>query len=345
MLQIFANLPSGINEAISNLLSQQETTEWLTRAEALHSRYMNCDKGVSGRYINDFSDVLAYLGLRIPATYAQIHSALSQIQEIMPLWQPKSLLDIGSGPGAGIWATKSIWPGLETAIAIDQEKYFLSVGKEIIQKVLLPMQILWQQQDITAGIENMGEEYDLIIISNVLNELDVSQRRHLLGQAYNLCKGVVVIIEPGTSAGIKIVQETAKDFSGKVNLLAPYINNIFVQSQDQWLHFSQRFIRPEFQRRIRQHMRTNSLMASDWEETKYAYTAIGKIPAKEKVWGRSIGLIKKQKGFLEVPILTRDGIKQVKVLKRHKKEYSFAKNLQWGQVIKDSKYIINETLY
>lgn len=340
MLQIFANLPSGINKAISNLLSKQETTEWLTRAAILHSHYMNRDKGVSGSYINDFSDVLAYLGLRTPATYAQIYSVLSQVQEIMPVWQPKSLLDIGSGPGTGIWATKSIWPGLETATAIDREKYFLPTGKEIIQKASFPVKVLWQQQDITTRIDNRGMGYDVILIANVLNELDRSQRRQLLGQAYNLCKGVMVIIEPGTSAGTKIVQETAKDFS-KFTLLAPYINNTFVESQEQWIHFSQRFIRPEFQRRIRQHMRTSSLTASDWEETKYAYVVIGKIPAKEKVWGRSIGLIKKQKGFLEVPILTQDGIKQVKVLKRHKKEYSFAKNLQWGQAIKDSRDIIS----
>lgn len=97
MIQTFANLPSGINEAISNLLSKQETTEWLTRVEILHNHYINCDKGVNDTYINDSLDVLAYLGLRTPATYAQIYSAMSQVQEVMPVWQPKSLLDIEIG--------------------------------------------------------------------------------------------------------------------------------------------------------------------------------------------------------------------------------------------------------
>ncbi|RJP47490.1 MAG: methyltransferase domain-containing protein [Armatimonadetes bacterium] len=339
MLQTFANLPLKINEAISNLLSRQETTEWISRAEKLHSSYMTREKDGEGNYINDFQDVLAYLGLRIPSTYAQIFGVLSQVQEIIPSWEPKSLLDIGSGPGTGIWATKEIWPSIETATCIDKEKYFLSVGEELTNKALEKVKTTWKQEDITQLKVNSAQ-FDLVIIANVLNELSDSQQKILLGQAYNHSSGIIVIIEPGTSYGVNIIRKTAQTLIDKGNLLAPYINNSFVDDSQEWIHFPQRFIRPDFLRRIRQQMRTSSLMASDWEETKYAYVAVGKIPPEEEVWGRVIGPIKKQKGFLEVSTLTKDEIEVVRVLKRHKKEYSFAKNLQWGQIIRDSSNVI-----
>ncbi len=303
---------------------------------------MDRDKGINDSYINDFSDILAYLGLRTPATYAQIYSALSQVQEIIPSWEPKSLLDIGTGPGTGIWATKAIWPNLETVACIDQEKFFLSTAKEIIQESSIAVSVSFGQENITQ-IKNNGTMYNLVLVANVLNELSIPQQKDLLKQAYSYCNGIMVIIEPGTPFGIKIVQDAVKSFPAKATLLAPYINNTFVESNERWVHFSQRFIRPDFQRRIRQYMRESPLMASDWEETKYTYAAIGKVSIEEKIWGRVVGSIKKQKGFIGVDVITQDGVTQIKVLKRHKKEYAFAKNLQWGQIIKDKEDIINKT--
>ena len=150
----------------------------------------------------------------------------------------------------------------------------------------------------------------------------------------------MIIIEPGTPFGFSIVQTAAKAFSHKSILVAPYIGNTFVQSDAYWIHFPQRFIRPEFQRNIRQKMRSTSLMASDWEEAKYTYVAMGNISTEEKIWGRCIGPVTKQKGFLEVPILTQTEVMHLRVLKRHKKAYTFAKNLRWGEFIKNREDIL-----
>jgi ribosomal protein RSM22 (predicted rRNA methylase) len=187
--------------------------------------------------------------------------------------------------------------------------------------------------------KSISSTYDLIIIGNVLNELTDLQREQLLSEAYAHCNGIMIIIEPGTPFGFQIVQTTAKAFSSKSILISPYIANTFVQSDDYWIHFPQKFIRPEFQRNLRQQLRSSPLMASNWEEAKYTYVAIGKIPTNEQLWGRCIGPVTKQKGFLQVPILTKNGILDVKVMKRHKREYAYAKNLGWGQIIKMSSYL------
>ena len=276
---------------------------------------------------------MAYLGLRVPATYAQALGALRAVAEIIPFWRPTSLLDIGSGPGTATWAARSLWPELDEITCVDEDRNFISLGKQIIKDSEPLRQVTWKNRDLRLGISEDGNSYDLIIIANVLNELTPTAQEKLIGQAFNLCKGLLIIIEPGTPRGSQIVSSFAQKLHKVGILLAPYIANTFVEDKDYYLHFPQRFIRPDFQRRIRQQMRESSEMASDWEESKYAYVAISKFPAEENYWGRTVGEPDIQKGFLEVPVLTAESITKIKVMKRDKEAYAFAKHLKWGTPI------------
>lgn len=341
MLQMFANLPDGISTAIAEILSQAENKQWIKSAKELHERYMTRENETHESFIQNPSDVLAYLGMRSPATYAQIYGAGLQVQELYPSWNPTSLLDIGGGPGTAIWAAKTLWPTLKKATSIDHERYFQFIGKEIAAKSSLDIEVTWQYKDLRNNLDkNDARNYDVVIIANVLNELSPSEREHLVTQAYNRCQGIFLIIEPGTPLGFDVIQTTAEVFAHKDELIAPYIPNSFVQSHEYWIHFTQRFIRPEFQRRIRQQMRNSPLMASDWEEAKYSYVAFSKIPTKQNIWGRIVSPIAKQKGFVEIPVLTEKEVIKVKVMKRHKKEYAFAKNLVWGDIIRNRSDIL-----
>lgn len=339
MVQTFVNLPNNISESISHMLSLPQNAGWLIHAENLHTRYMTREKNES--FVEDYDDVLAYLALRCAATYAQISSCLLQVQELFPSWQPKSLLDIGCGPGTALWAAKTLWSRLEASTEIDADNNFLAVGRDIEQKANHGVDVEWQQRDIKGGLENNRKTYDLVIIANLLNELSASEVQHLLDEAYAACRGIMIVIEPGTPYGFEVVQKTAQNMSTKAKLIAPYISGSFVESKEYWIHFSQRFIRPPFLRRLRQHMRDSELMASDFEEAKYSFVAFGSVPSTQAIWGRCIGPIKKQKGFLEVPILTQDQILQAKVLKRHKPQYNFAKELRPGETIKTSTDLIS----
>ncbi len=340
MLQTFINLPTEISNAISQILTQQETSEWVTRASVLHERYTMRQKNGES-YLSDFTDALAYLSLRSPATYAQIYSSLSQVKEVIPSWEPRTLLDIGSGPGVGVWAATSVWRSIQSTTCVDANKNMLSLGKQITSLARLPVENSWKQQDARQNRESAAS-YDVVVIANVLNELSIADGEKLLGYAFNACKGIMVLIEPGTPFGSSIIQSAAQKFSRSHTLLAPYVENSFVFSKKYWIHFPQRFIRPEFQRRIRQRMRDSVLMASDWEEAKYSYVAISKVPSEVKAWGRCIGPIQLQKGFRTVPILTKDDIVDVKVLKRYKQHYTFVKNLKWGEMILNKEDIKEE---
>jgi len=285
-------------------------------------------------HIQKPSDCVAYLGLRFPATFAQIVSALSQVQERIPSWKPKSVLELGCGPGTGIWAAKSVWSSIISATGIDQEQLFLTLAEEIHYDSKMHLDTKWIKSSILKWITTEDTmTYDLIIIANVFNELTDEEKDRLIEKISARSSGVIVLVESGTTVGNGIIQKVAQTISTTQHLIAPYVNNIFVANDEYWIHFSQRLQRPEFQRRIRQSMRDSVLMASDWEDAKYAFVAWGNIPEQKKIWGVCIGKIEKLKGFLVVPVLTAEGIVKARVLKRNKVVYNFAKNIRWGEVL------------
>ncbi len=338
MLQTFATLPENIEKAISEVLSENTESEWVSRAKRLHERYMENTEG-GKTFIHDLTDALAYLALRVPATYAQAFGALNATKELVENWKPTTVLDIGSGPGTAIWAAKEVWPSLEKAVCIDSDNNFLRIGETIALKAQLPLSISWSKGKVENGFGERSERYDVVVLGNLLNELPAIERENILEKAYDVCKGVVIVIEPGTPSGSSITSSAFKRFSSAGNLIAPYIGNSFVTDNSYYLHFSQRFNRPQFQKRVRQYMRNDLLSSSDVEDAKYSYTAFGKLSPKIQPWGRVVGNSKIQKGFLEIPVLTHDAISWIKVMKRNKQQYRFAKELKWGDLIQEKELI------
>lgn len=338
MEKTFINLPTSIHNILSDLLLNEHKTTWNLKAKNLHERYMTHTEKKA--YLTSSDDSLAYLALRVPATYAQISSALLQIKEILPNFTPKTLLDLGCGPGVGMWAVKELFPSVEQANCLDENQDILSLG-EIIQKKAYPsFSVSWKRTSLSSN-KNTLPSADLVIIASVLNELTLPEINHLISELQKMTNSVIVILEPGNSRGCKIIEDITRKMHKERQILAPYVHSSFVESSNYWIHFSQRFKRPEFLRQLRQDMRESTQMASDWEETKYAYVAFGETVKREPAWGRCIGNIKKYKGYIEVPLLTENSIQIIKILKRHKIEYDFAKKLTWGELIRHKGNLIH----
>ena len=331
----FANLPNKMSSAIDVLLTGQGSDAWVIRAQQLHEKYQSSDRKNPKGYIHDMDDVLGYLGLRVPATFAQLYSSLLQVQEMMPSWQPKQILDLGCGPGTGAWAARSVWDSVERAVCLDENRSFLQVGSALSRQTDFALDCTWIQKDIRFGLDEDIEPADLVIIGNVLNELHPEMREKVLGKAFNCTKGLLVIVESGTPKGSLIVQECARKLQQAGVLVAPYVNNSLVIDESFWLHFSQRFIRPDFQRRVRQRMRGESEMASDWEDAKFSLSVVSKIPAEIQPWGRCVGHVQQHNGYVSLPVLTAEKIEHLTVLKRTKEKYNYAKNVKWGELIMD----------
>lgn len=338
-MQTIITLPQPIQRAITTLLADAGSNAWMKRAQLLHQRYRQQEENKQQLHVVDALDALAYLGLRAAATYSQIWGTVDAVCDIVPNWQPTTLLDLGCGAGSGLWALTDLLPSLTHATAIDQSAPFLSLGQQILTAAQEPLTVAWQQANILQSVQQGTATYDVVLLANVLNELNEQQRTALVEAAFRRCNAMLIVVEPGTPVGSAIVQSVAQQLATAGTLLAPYLGNQFVR--EEWLHFPQRFTRPAFARRLRQEMRDSSLMASDWEDAKYSYVAIGKLPPEVTPWARVIGPTQLMQSLIEVPLLTAAGRLQVKVFKGRKQAYGYAKKLRWGELVQQRQDLLD----
>jgi ribosomal protein RSM22 (predicted rRNA methylase) len=203
------SLPTTIEDKISGILAKANPDAWTRRAVELSEQYRGQREKRGVPFIFNYLDVLAYLALRIPSTYSHIFGALKSIQELYPSWSPTNVLDIGTGPGVGVWAAKEVFPEVVEAVLYERDQNFVDIGQKI-SETLEGIQCDWQQVDISKSLPVLDQQFDLVILSSVINELNEKTRSHILDFASKVCRGVIVIVEPGTPIGFEAIQFSYK---------------------------------------------------------------------------------------------------------------------------------------
>src|SRR5690606_15572633 len=85
----------------------------------------------SAAIVASAADAVAYAITRLPATYAAIEAALIQAADRIPDFSPRSLLDLGCGPGTASWAATETWPDIATATLLDRNPHFLATARSL----------------------------------------------------------------------------------------------------------------------------------------------------------------------------------------------------------------------
>lgn len=319
-------LPETLSAAIRAELAMVPSARWLAAAQALSERYRAARSDPAPIASGD-EQVLGYAALIMPATYAQLHGAMAATAARIPGWQPQTMLDLGSGPGTALWAACAHWPSLTQLTAREREPAFIALGKKLAARGEHTLQhTIWQQRDLrTAQVEG---QYDLVVLGHVLNELDDENQVALVQAAWAATTGVLLIVEPGTSAAFPIVRRARDQLRGlEAQTIAPCAHNQPCPLVDDWCHFPQRLKRPDFQRRARG-------APSEWEDAKFSYAAMARFPPASPIWGRVIREVVWNKAYAEAQVSTVEGIVDARALKRHKDDFRRVKNLAWGEAIK-----------
>ena len=76
--------------------------------------------------------MVAYLASRASATFAAAAAVFRQVAVQRPEWRPRSLLDVGAGPGVATWAARERWPTLDELVLVEIEPEMLAAGRELM---------------------------------------------------------------------------------------------------------------------------------------------------------------------------------------------------------------------
>jgi hypothetical protein len=314
-------LPLPLRQAVDSALAGVPMSDLTTSAKALSQRYR--DEVRDGRlHLSDARYALAYIATRMPATYAAIHASLTALNEQQPGFAPRSLRDIGAGPGTVMWAAAGVWPTLEAATLVETSPAIRALGERLAATSRLP-RIAWRDGDLRSDLT--GEQHDLVTLAYVLDELAAKDRDTLVDRLWSQTRHALLIVEPGTTAGWqRILAARAQLIANGAHILAPCPHALACPiAQPDWCHFSARVARSRIHRLAKE-------AEVPWEDEKFIYLAASRTPVTAHP-SRVLSPPESATGRVTLKLCNADGSATRRLLTRREGEvFKQARRVDWG---------------
>ncbi|XP_071443908.1 ribosome assembly protein METTL17, mitochondrial [Hetaerina americana] len=200
----------GIDE---NLLGEEERSHLMevraAKLKSLIGQRIYCWKSID--YDEYKSKV--YLLARSASNYAVLMKVFNELKIKDPTFSPKTLLDFGSGVGTVIWAVRNSWDKVIEYFCVDKSSHMNDLADLILRdgniNNELPSPGYFFRQFLPSA---QTLKYDLVVSAFSLVDLPTSQNRlQTIMNLWNKTSGYLVLIEDGTLAGYKVLNE-ARDF-------------------------------------------------------------------------------------------------------------------------------------
>ena len=312
-------LQAGIDELVERV--DRRTLE--RTAAALSERYRAGGTSAS-RIARSPTEVAAYLAARAPATYAAVEDVCKRIRLARPEWRPRSLLDLGSGPGVAAWAAAGAWPSLEEITLVEAEPAMVAAGRALAARGGASIgNARWLERD--AG--EADSEAELVIASYVLGELGAGRLDDVVERAWTCATDTLVLVEPGTTAGygrILRARSTVVDAGGAVLAPCPHDLPCPLPAGD-WCHFSVRLPRTRTHRAVKAAER-------GFEDEKLSYVVLCRSPQR-RATARVLRRPELHGGHVALDLCTPSGVERRTVSRKDGALYKQARKLGWGDTL------------
>jgi ribosomal protein RSM22 (predicted rRNA methylase) len=317
-------LPAELKSAIDNILDGTPLGELRRAADALSARYRAEIR--DGRlHVADEMAAGAYLATRLPATYAAIRAAFVQASDLLPDFTPRSMLDIGAGPGTAVFAAADCWPTLETAELVEKSPAMRRIGGDLA--ALAGPHLEWIESDAEASFPPVAAA-DLVTAAYLLDEIAPEAIGPLTTRLWELTGGLLVIVEPGTPAGwrrILTVRKTLIAAGASITAPCPHQLDCPLIAPD-WCHFARRVARSRLHRQAKD-------ADVPWEDEKYIFLAASRT-APRKTAARVLAPPRQSSGLVRLKLCKADGSASERLVSRREgKPFKTARRLDWGDAL------------
>lgn len=308
-------LPEILLQSIDRLTAKLPFSKLEKGAKQLSESYRQQSDGKKSKtYMSDYDQKVAYLALRMPATFASITECMQKIRGSV-----QTVLDAGSGPGTAFWAAWSLFPQLKSATLLEKDEDLIKIGKELLGN--LPA--AYQKGDLAKSV--LSSKYDLVTAAYVLSELQESALEGVIDRLYQAASSYFLIVEPGTPYGYRTILKAREFLIQKgAFIVAPctHEERCPMAGSEDWCHFAARLPRTEMQRLVKG-------AALGYEDEKYSYLLVSKQSVKRPE-SRLVKTPEKHSGHVRLTLCNARGLEAKVVSKKEGEVYREAKRLEWG---------------
>ena len=319
-MPVSPTLPAELKAALETKLQGVSRNDTAERSARISQTYRG---GGSSVAIRNEADALAYALARMPATYAAVTAGLNAIAEIKPDFAPRSLLDVGAGPGTATWAAAEAWPSLKHFALLDANAALRDLALELARDSTRLREIDYRLGDARAALFK-ADAADLVVASYVVNEMDEAEQRTLADLMWSKTRDILLVVEPGTPAGYKrIIALREQLIATGAHVAAPCPHDRACPlRQPDWCHFTQRLPRSQAHKQIKG-------AELPFEDEKFSYVALTRAPLATRP-ARVLAQPAVGKVEISAKLCTADGVTTARVPRRDKEGYARARRWRWG---------------
>jgi ribosomal protein RSM22 (predicted rRNA methylase) len=308
-------LPAAVRERIEAWSENIPLADLRRAAERLSATYKD------GEFAGVFDSPaarLAYVHVRLPATFAVCALALAYCADALPGFTPQSLLDLGSGPGSAILAAQRQFPSVRNTVALERDAELARLASEFVGNF-----VDHRPSDIrTAAFPKS----DLVIASYCLGEIAAKDRLDVIDRAWGATTGLLLVLEPGTPDGYaRILAIRDHLLAARAQMVAPcpHAQRCPMQGTHDWCHFAARVERTSLHRQLK----SGSL---GHEDEKFSYVAFAREAARLPA-SRIVRHPQQHGGHIKLQLCV-DGeqIREMVVTRSQKQDYRAARRVRWG---------------
>lgn len=262
----------------------------------------------------------AYLVTRLPATFAANHFVLREIQRLDPESHPKSILDLGAGPGTATWAALEVWPSITNATLVESNCAMLETGRRLASAHDVLSKAKWLHQDLRSA---SFPRADLVVLSYSVGELATDQSP--ISKAWSSAQQMLVIVEPGTPRNFARVAQVRGDLismGGHIVAPCPHSDECPMWLANDWCHFGVRLERTSAHRQMKGG-------ALGYEDEKFSYVVFSKRPVQHAET-RIVRHPLIHSGHIQLTLCGPDGLTKRTVTRSNKEAFRAAKKAKWG---------------
>jgi ribosomal protein RSM22 (predicted rRNA methylase) len=315
------DLPAELRSALEAKLQGLSRGELAAHAALISKTYRD---GGNSRAIVSQTDALAYALARMPATYAAVTASLNALVELRPDFTPKSLLDVGAGPGTASWAAAETFSSLQKFMLLDINTALQTLALELGRDHARLAALTYRRD---AGALDEAEPADLVMASYVIGEVSEADRHAFAEHLWAKTRDTLLVAEPGTPAAYaRIIELRAQLIAAGAHVAAPcpHDGRCPLQPPD-WCHFTQRLPR------LRAHMQLKGAELP-FEDEKFSYVVLTRTPVAQR-YSRVLAQPVVSKVEVSAKFCTADGLQIAKVPHRDKTAYGRARRWRWGDAV------------
>ena len=316
-------MPDQLRTALDRVAAGQDFSALRRASAEISAAYKSAD--LARPALHSSTHRIAYVLVRMPATYAANVHVLRSLKASAPELSPRSLLDLGAGPGTSAWALAETFPEIEKCTLVERDLELIKLGRSLAQDSSSTSLQLgeWSSADITSMTE--FPPADIVVISYAIGELGAKARSKLVEDGWAAAKQALVVIEPGTKRGFEIVLGVRKQLismNAKIAAPCPHMQQCPMAAKDDWCHFAQRIERGSEHRRLKD-------ASLGYEDEKFSYVVASRLPVSTPR-ARVVRHPQVFSGYVKLELCAGPVLEHTTVTRSQGSSYKKARHVRWG---------------